>query len=48
MPEPPRLRDGQVVLADVHVVGARTGGEVGTVVDDERHAEAVRDLAGFG
>ena len=37
--EPPCRLDGQVVLADVDVVGADQRCEIGAVVDDERHAE---------
>ena len=37
--------DGEVVLSDVDVVRAAENGEVGTVVDDERYAEAPRDLS---
>ena len=37
--ETPCHLDGQVVLADVDVVGADQGCEVGAVVDDERYLE---------
>ena len=44
-PEMARGGDGQIVLADVDVVGLAQLREVGTVVHDERHAEPACQLA---
>jgi hypothetical protein len=40
--EATRFCDGDVFLADVDEVGFAFGGEIGTVVDDEGHAQAAR------
>jgi hypothetical protein len=41
--EAPSSLDWQILLTDVHEVGAAEDGEVGPVVDDQRDAEALRD-----